>query len=85
VAAEGDERLLPFTVGAIGDDNLCFSTDYPHPDHPFYGVVDGLKQMAGLSDESKRKILGANAARLFGLDLSWWTPKAQDASKSAAA
>jgi predicted TIM-barrel fold metal-dependent hydrolase len=72
VSAEGDERLLPFTVAAIGDDNLCFSTDYPHPDHPFDGVVDGIKSMQGLSDESKRKILGANAARLFGLDLSWW-------------
>ncbi|HEY3696699.1 amidohydrolase family protein [Phenylobacterium sp.] len=72
VGAEGDERLLPFTVEAIGDDNLCFSTDYPHPDHDFDGVVDGLKAMKGLSEESKRKILGANAARLFGLDLSWW-------------
>jgi predicted TIM-barrel fold metal-dependent hydrolase len=75
VGAEGDERLLPFTVDAIGDDNICFSTDYPHPDHPFDGVVDGLKSMVGLSDASKAKILGANAARLFGLDTSWWQPK----------
>jgi predicted TIM-barrel fold metal-dependent hydrolase len=67
VAAEGDERLLPFTVNAIGDDNICFSTDYPHPDHPFDGVVAGLKNMAGLSEASKKKILGANAARLFGI------------------
>jgi predicted TIM-barrel fold metal-dependent hydrolase len=76
IGAEGDERLLPFTVAALGDDNLCFSTDYPHPDHPFDGVVDGLKSMEGLSEESKRKILGENAARLFGLDLSWWSPRA---------
>ncbi len=67
VAAEGNERLLPFTVDAIGDDNICFSTDYPHPDHPFDGVVEGLKTMNGLSDVSKRKILGENAARLFGI------------------
>jgi predicted TIM-barrel fold metal-dependent hydrolase len=81
VGAEGDERLLPFTVDAIGDDNICFSTDYPHPDHPFDGVVDGLKSMAGLSDESKRKILGTNAARLFGLDTSWWrAPEAKPAA-----
>ena len=79
VGAEGDERLLPFTVAAIGDDNICFSTDYPHPDHPFEGVVDGIKSMQGLSEESKRKILGENAARLFGLDLSWWTPQAEAA------
>jgi predicted TIM-barrel fold metal-dependent hydrolase len=67
VAAEGAERLLPFTVDAIGDDNICFSTDYPHPDHPFDGVVAELKTMAGLSEASKRKILGDNAARLFAL------------------
>ena len=67
VSAEGAERLLPFTVDAIGDDNICFSSDYPHPDHPFDGVVAELKSMPRLSDESKRKILGDNAARLFGI------------------
>lgn len=68
VSAEGAERLLPFTIAAIGDDNICFSTDYPHPDHPFEGCVDGIRTMEGLSETSKRKILGENAARLFGLD-----------------
>ena len=67
VSAEGAERLLPFTVSAIGDDNICFSSDYPHPDHPFDGIVDELKSMPGLSETSKRKILGENAARLFGI------------------
>jgi predicted TIM-barrel fold metal-dependent hydrolase len=65
VAAEGNERLLPQVVQALGDDNFCFSTDYPHPDHPFEGVVAALKDMKGLSDQSKRKILSDNTARLF--------------------
>ena len=68
VAAEGDERLLPMAVAALGDDTFCFSTDYPHPDHAFDGVVGGIKRMEGLSEGSKRKILGENAARLFSLD-----------------
>jgi predicted TIM-barrel fold metal-dependent hydrolase len=67
VSAEGAERLLPFTVDAIGDDNICFSTDYPHPDHPFEGCVDELRKMPGLTETSKRKILGENAARLYGV------------------
>jgi predicted TIM-barrel fold metal-dependent hydrolase len=67
IAAEGAEALIPFVVGAMGDDNICFSTDYPHPDHPFKGVVDSIRTMEGVSDESKRKILGLNAARLFNL------------------
>ncbi|HLG87549.1 MAG TPA: amidohydrolase family protein [Alphaproteobacteria bacterium] len=67
VAAEGDERLLRFTVDAIGDDNICFSSDYPHPDHEFDGIVQNIRAMPGLSDQSKVKILGENAARLFSL------------------
>lgn len=67
VAAECAEHLIPFVVNAIGDDNVCFSTDYPHQDHPFEGVVDLIKNMPGINDENKRKILGANAARLFGI------------------
>jgi len=70
VAADGDERLLPFTIAALGDDNVCFSSDYPHPDHDFAGVVDGIKRMPGLSESSKRKILSTNASRLFGLEVA---------------
>lgn len=67
IAAEGAEAMIPLVVNAMGDDNICFSTDYPHPDHPFKGVVDSIRTMEGISDESKRKILGGNAARLFNL------------------
>jgi predicted TIM-barrel fold metal-dependent hydrolase len=54
-------------VSAIGDDNLCFSTDYPHPDHAFEGIVAELTSREDLSDDSKRKILCTNAERLFGI------------------
>lgn len=65
VAADSDESLLPFVINAIGDDNLCFSTDYPHPDHAFEGIVAELTTRADLSESSKKKILCDNAARLF--------------------
>lgn len=68
IAAEGAEAQIPYVIAAMGDDNICFSTDYPHPDHPFIGVVDSIRQMEGVSDESKRKILGLNAARLFNIE-----------------
>jgi predicted TIM-barrel fold metal-dependent hydrolase len=67
VSADSDESLLPFVVSAIGDDNLCFSTDYPHPDHAFEGIVAELTSREDLSDDSKRKILCTNAERLFGI------------------
>jgi predicted TIM-barrel fold metal-dependent hydrolase len=67
VSADAEEKLLPFVIQAIGDDNLCFSTDYPHPDHDFAGIVAGVQERGDLTTESKRKILGENAARLFGI------------------
>lgn len=67
VAAESFEQLVGFTVDAIGDDNICFSTDYPHPDHPFEGCVASIADDPHLSEESKRKILGGNSARFFGI------------------
>ena len=66
VSADSDESLLPFVVDAIGDDNVCFSTDYPHPDHAFEGIVAELTTREDLSEETKRKILCTNAERLFG-------------------
>ncbi len=65
VSADAEEKLLPFVIQAIGDDNLCFSTDYPHPDHDFAGIVAGLMDRSDLAESSKRKILSENAARLF--------------------
>jgi predicted TIM-barrel fold metal-dependent hydrolase len=67
VSADAEETLLPFVIQAIGDDNLCFSTDYPHPDHDFHGVVAELASREDVPEPSKRKILRDNAVRLFGL------------------
>ena len=65
VSSDAEEFMLPQVVSLIGDDNVCFSTDYPHPDHTFEGVVAELAARTDLSESSKKKILGENAARLF--------------------
>ncbi len=52
----------------IGADNLIWASDYPHFDCTFPGAVRELKEhMEGLSEQDKRKILGDNAQRLYGL------------------
>jgi uncharacterized protein len=51
----------------LGDDNVVFASDYPHPDGIFPGVVAALADRDDLSDVAKIKILATNPARCFGL------------------
>jgi uncharacterized protein len=66
VACRGDERTLPSVVDLVGDDNLVFNTDYPHPDGTFPWGLERLESQP-IPEESKRKILWDNAARAFRL------------------
>jgi len=55
-------------VDAIGDDRILFETDFPHPTCLYpdpLGTIEGA--MKTLRPESRRKILGDNAARLYRL------------------
>ncbi|MCH2172519.1 amidohydrolase family protein [Myxococcota bacterium] len=58
-------------------DNILWETDFPHPTCQHPGLVDGLAQhprdyveaaMGHLNEETRRKILHDNAAKLYGLD-----------------
>ncbi|HVW31429.1 MAG TPA: amidohydrolase family protein [Acidimicrobiia bacterium] len=63
----------PFGVSAIdtiGVDNVMIETDYPHTDSTWPNCIEvAHKQVAGLSDDVKLKVLQTNAARVFGLEL----------------
>ncbi len=66
VAARGDEMTLPSVIDLVGDENVLFNTDYPHPDRTFpFGFA--LLEEQPISDESKRRILWDSPARAFGL------------------
>lgn len=51
----------------MGDDNLVLSTDWPHDDSSFPHAIDGFLAETPLSDDSKRKALCDNCARLYEL------------------
>jgi predicted TIM-barrel fold metal-dependent hydrolase len=54
-------------VELLGDDRFVWASDYPHVDAQL-GVVKELRErIARLSETSQRKILGDNAARLYGI------------------
>ena len=61
-----DNSILEATFKMINaETQLLWSSDYPHWDFDLPSVIYDLPFLNG---QAKRKILGANAARLFGLD-----------------
>lgn len=62
-----EDELFDWAVGALGEDRMVLATDLPHwdasaPSETLAPIVDNPK----LSETSKRKILGENAANLLG-------------------
>ncbi|HWS55125.1 MAG TPA: amidohydrolase family protein [Pyrinomonadaceae bacterium] len=62
-----NEPTIPAAAAAVGDDALLFSSDYPHADGLFPNSVRAVRERADIGEELKRKILGGNAARFYGL------------------
>jgi predicted TIM-barrel fold metal-dependent hydrolase len=55
-------------VDAVGEDNILFETDFPHPTCLYPDPLGTIKdKMSSLRPESRRKILGGNAIRLYRL------------------
>jgi predicted TIM-barrel fold metal-dependent hydrolase len=55
-------------VATVGEDNIMFETDFPHPTclypDPLKTAADNMRE---LSPEVRRKILGENGAKLYNL------------------
>jgi predicted TIM-barrel fold metal-dependent hydrolase len=63
--AQGD---LPGLIARVGEDNVLFETDFPHPTCLYPKPLDSIAdKMATLSPTARRKILGENAAKLYRL------------------
>jgi predicted TIM-barrel fold metal-dependent hydrolase len=65
---EENKGNLQALVDAVGEDNLLFETDFPHPTclypDPLRKVED---KVSTLRPESRRKVMGENAAQLYRL------------------
>ena len=57
-------------IDALGEDNVLFETDFPHPTCLYPDVKEYIHEVtADWSDERRRKILQDNAAALYKVDL----------------
>jgi len=64
VSVDADEETVKHYVDWFGDDNLVFSTDYPHGDSQYPHAVEMFHKLP-LSEASRRKVVGANWSRLY--------------------
>jgi|SRR5690349_288043 len=59
---------LPTMIASVGEDNVMFETDFPHPTCLYPNPLKTAEEnMRGLTPEVQRKILGENAAKLYRL------------------
>ena len=60
-------RLMPVAAEWIGDTQLLYASDYPHWDSDWPHTVKTVRDRTDLTDEQKRRILGENALRFYGM------------------
>jgi hypothetical protein len=67
--AEPDERTIGAMCDIVGEDRILWGSDFPHIDSHVDAPERIRSAVRGLGDERRRRVLGANAARVFG-----WQP-----------
>jgi predicted TIM-barrel fold metal-dependent hydrolase len=65
---EKNQGDLTGLVSKVGEDNILFETDFPHPTCLYPKPLDSMaEKMSTLPAETRRKIMGENAAKLYRL------------------
>ncbi len=65
---ENHRNKLPDLIEAVGEDNILFETDFPHPTCLYPSPLESVEaKMATLSPDARRKIMGENARKLYRL------------------
>jgi predicted TIM-barrel fold metal-dependent hydrolase len=65
VVAEPEERTIGAAMELVGEDRVLWGSDFPHVDSTLEAPRLIRASIAGLSAERRRKLLGANAAKVF--------------------
>jgi len=63
-----EQRGFRAALEAMGVDNIMFETDFPHPTCLYPNALEYVAHtMEGLTFEDKRKLLSANASRVYSI------------------
>jgi predicted TIM-barrel fold metal-dependent hydrolase len=63
-----EKNNVPALIASVGEDNVLFETDFPHPTCLYPKPLDTVaEKMSTLTPEVQRKVLGENAAKLYRL------------------
>jgi predicted TIM-barrel fold metal-dependent hydrolase len=63
-----EKNNIPALIASVGEDNVLFETDFPHPTCLYPKPLDTVaEKMSTLTPEVQRKVLGENAAKLYRL------------------
>jgi uncharacterized protein len=66
VSCEADEEVAKHYFEDFGDDNVVFSTDYPHADSKFPHATESFLELP-FEESTKRKILWENYCKLYDI------------------
>lgn len=70
VSMDPDDGTAAAAVQSVGDECFVWASDYPHIDAPFPGAVKQTRELLQpLPEASRRRVLGENAQRLYGIEL----------------
>ena len=61
--------MVPYVFDAVGDDIVCYSSDYCPFDCAFPESVSILEKRSELSEAVKQRLFSENAAKLYKLEL----------------
>ncbi len=67
VSVDPEERLLAATVELLGEDKFFWGSDLPHAEGYPHPVEEAKRHLRPLSKRAQQKILGENAAQVYGL------------------
>jgi predicted TIM-barrel fold metal-dependent hydrolase len=63
-----EKNNVPALIASVGEDNVLFETDFPHPTCLYPKPLDTVAdKMSALTPAVQRKVLGENAAKLYRL------------------